>query len=357
MLFFTWIGLSLPWGGKREEAQNRLKGTKHPSSCADLSQLGELEKQFETISREAFHLRLKAKQKTEMALELAREIESLKACESRNMYDSSNLSNISLTTQDVDENDKISSQTQHSILDRFVVVLVRTSGPVNLGLICRCMENFGLRPHQLRLVSPECDPNSSEARKFAIRSKNILLNAETFPDLSAAVQDCSMVIGTCGRDINSQVVRRMIYPEEVKDMITGTIAKYENNEVETGHWRDTGPVALVFGNEAMGLGTSELKTCNACVNIPSPAFSSFNLAQAVVIVLYVLSRPPTNTSHSQPLGEKHLSPVASSKRDRWYGSLDLISSIKLLLFEIWTCCEGAGRKLCKNLDIRGMSTM
>jgi len=45
------------------------------------------------------------------------------------------------------------------------VILVRTEGPVNLGLIARNCRNLGI--NDLRLVAPLCDRNSDDARKFA----------------------------------------------------------------------------------------------------------------------------------------------------------------------------------------------
>jgi tRNA/rRNA methyltransferase len=49
------------------------------------------------------------------------------------------------------------------------------------------------------------------------------------------------------------------------------------------------PVAIVFGPEDRGLTNDDLKRCHQLVNIPTIAFTSLNLAQAVMVVCYCLS--------------------------------------------------------------------
>mmetsp|Transcript_6840 Transcript_6840/g.16796 ORF Transcript_6840/g.16796 Transcript_6840/m.16796 type:complete len:286 (-) Transcript_6840:182-1039(-) len=167
----------------------------------------------------------------------------------------------------------VASDVPRNLIDNCTVVLVRTSGPVNLGQICRCMHNLGMRPSQLRLVDPECEPNSSDARKFAVKSKDILLESERYESLVDAVKDCDLIIGTCGRDINKNTVQEIWTPEAVPSQLRRMrVSKY----------------AVLFGSEANGLGTKDLQVCNACITIPSRRYSSFSLSQAVGIVLYTV---------------------------------------------------------------------
>ena len=44
------------------------------------------------------------------------------------------------------------------------IILVEPRGAINLGSIARLCENFGIK--ELRLVSPHCDPNDPEAKKW-----------------------------------------------------------------------------------------------------------------------------------------------------------------------------------------------
>ena len=77
------------------------------------------------------------------------------------------------------------------------VVLVRTAGPVNLGLIARLCGNLGI--DDLRLVTPECDCDGDDARRFANKARHRLQRAPRFTDLGAAVADCQQVLGSSAR--------------------------------------------------------------------------------------------------------------------------------------------------------------
>ena len=58
---------------------------------------------------------------------------------------------------------------------------------------------------------------------------------------------------------------------------------------ETGRLEPGAGLALVFGPEASGLTTDELRLCHAIVHVPTdPAQPSLNLAQAVLLLAYEL---------------------------------------------------------------------
>jgi TrmH family RNA methyltransferase len=65
-------------------------------------------------------------------------------------------------------------------------------------------------------------------------------------------------------------------------------------------------IAIVFGEERDGLKTEDLERCNFIASIPSnPDFPSLNLAQAVGIFAYELSRPSSsNTVGNSPNEEE-----------------------------------------------------
>jgi tRNA/rRNA methyltransferase len=53
--------------------------------------------------------------------------------------------------------------------------------------------------------------------------------------------------------------------------------------------RSAGAIALVFGNERVGLSNADVERCSALAHIPAnPAYSSLNLAQAVQVLAYEL---------------------------------------------------------------------
>lgn len=152
------------------------------------------------------------------------------------------------------------------------LVLVRTQGPVNLGMIARLCGNLGIT--ELRLVSPMCGVDVEEARKFAVHAKDFLLAAPVFPDLASAVADCGLVIGTSARIRETEAGVPML-PEEIPALLTARSA---------ARW------AVVFGNEADGLTEAELECCQAYVRLHSFGdIFSYNLSHAVAIIMYLIA--------------------------------------------------------------------
>lgn len=185
------------------------------------------------------------------------------------------------------------------------VCLVRTQGPVNLGLVARVCGNLGIE--DLRLVSPQCEVNCPEARKFANHARDFLLAAPVHAGLEEAVGDCQLVIGTTARQREGGL---------------GPLLPAE----ELPAWLATRPaqrLALVFGNEADGLNADELAVCQAAVHLPTPGwYESYNLSHAVAITLYLLrgwhAEPPAG-SPALTLAERHR--LAALER-YWLGTLE-----------------------------------
>lgn len=151
------------------------------------------------------------------------------------------------------------------------VVLVRTEGPVNLGLIARLCGNMGL--DDLRLVDPQCEPDQPDSRRFSVSSKPLLLAAPRHSKLDEAVADSDLVIGTSARPRGHRHGRVHSLSE-----IHGVIAE-----------RKAKRIALVFGNEAKGLDTEELSRCQILLSLETPGdHESYNLSHAVAIILYQL---------------------------------------------------------------------
>ena len=66
-------------------------------------------------------------------------------------------------------------------------------------------------------------------------------------------------------------------------------------------------IALVFGPEDRGLTNVELRLCHDLVTIPTAEFSSLNLAQAVMVMVYELFRAslPPKTEFTPRLATRH----------------------------------------------------
>lgn len=153
------------------------------------------------------------------------------------------------------------------------IVLVEPQSPGNIGMTCRAMKNMGLS--RLRLVNG-CDRFHPESLKFAVSAKDLLENAELFPDLASAIADCTLTVGTTRR--HGKYRQEILSPPEVAAMV---------REQEQDNCR----AAIVFGREDSGLTTDELALCSRHATIPSASeYGSLNLAQSVLIFCYELGK-------------------------------------------------------------------
>jgi TrmH family RNA methyltransferase len=161
------------------------------------------------------------------------------------------------------------------MLENCRVVLMRPRIAANIGATARAMRNMGLR--DLFMVSPEANPDDSEARKLSTHGEGILRQARIVGSLSEAVKDCTLVAATSARTGGLFRQQSMGPPDEIIPHLIDEIGR--------------GPVALVFGPEATGLTSDEVSCCHFLIHIPTdPTYPALNLAQAVVISLYELRR-------------------------------------------------------------------
>ncbi len=161
------------------------------------------------------------------------------------------------------------------------VVLVEPSLPENIGAVARAMNNFGIP--NLRLVNP-CNFQNPAAQRTATHSQSILQNAGRFQSLQNAVSQSNLVIGATARPRN-----RFSTPIPLPDLLAKLPSTQQN-------------IALVFGRESSGLTNRELSYCHLLITIPTNTQNpSLNLAQAVALTLYELSRnnPPNPKNQHQ----------------------------------------------------------
>ncbi len=163
------------------------------------------------------------------------------------------------------------------------VVLVRTQGPINLGMIARLCGNLGI--DDLRLVAPQCEVNCEDARKFSTHSRELLLHAPVFADLEHATADCALVVGSSAR-LRDGELGASLAPAEVPALLSRRPAR---------RW------ALVFGNEADGLNDEELRCCQSWIHLDSfGPNTSYNLANACAIILYGIATAAPAAPSDQP---------------------------------------------------------
>jgi tRNA (cytidine32/uridine32-2'-O)-methyltransferase len=186
---------------------------------------------------------------------------------------------------------------------RIRFVLVRTSHPGNIGAAARAIRTMGMR--RLSLVAPHAFPHA-EASALAAGADDVLGDAVIATDLSDAIADCGLVLGATAR-------RRDVPMEEIdpREAATRALAAASSGE----------EVALVFGNERIGLENEDIKRCHAAVTIPSdPGFPSLNLAQAVQVLAYEVRMAELGGTMPLP-AQKSDAPASSAELDAFFEHL------------------------------------
>jgi tRNA (cytidine32/uridine32-2'-O)-methyltransferase len=184
------------------------------------------------------------------------------------------------------------------------IVLIRPTHPGNVGAVARAIKNMQLE--SLYLVSPEDFP-SPEATARAAGAGDVLERAVVCDSLDEAIKGCHLVIGTTAR------MRRIEWPELdtvecARTLLTGS---------------RQGPVALLFGQERMGLTNPELDRCQYVVTIPSnPEHPVLNLACAVQILAYEIYRAELAGRVADDQQEREAEPVGSEDMRLFYQHLE-----------------------------------
>jgi tRNA (cytidine32/uridine32-2'-O)-methyltransferase len=151
-------------------------------------------------------------------------------------------------------------------LDNVVVVLSRTTEPMNIGAACRAMKTMGLK--HLRLIDP-LNPKGRSARALAHGAEDILDNALVVDTLNEAIADALVVAGTTAR-LRQLRKRALLTPANLTDHLAD-------------HSR-SGTVVIMFGTERTGLTNDEVDVCRYLSTVDTdPDQPSLNLAQAVML--------------------------------------------------------------------------
>lgn len=156
-------------------------------------------------------------------------------------------------------------------------VLVEPVVPENVGAAARALKTMGFS--SLRLVNSDFHRHE-QALWLAHGSADILANAQSFPDLAAALQGMDLVIGTSAKPRHNR--RTNLTPMDVRALIEAKGAAVSR-------------VALVFGREDRGLSNEEIAACDLVTSVPLAApYPSLNLAQAVMLYAWELSSLKTS---------------------------------------------------------------
>ena len=196
-----------------------------------------------------------------------------------------------------------SNQTEQSTevlaeLAEIALILVQTSHPGNIGSSARAAKTMGMQ--RLTLVQPKLFPHP-EATALASGADDLLKQAQVCDTLDQALAEKGIAYACSAR-------RRGI-----------PLAELDPREfaVHALKQAQTGPVAVVFGNERVGLSNDEIERCQFLVRIPSnPEFGSLNLGAAVQLLTYEL-RMAALAGAGQPLAqpdERVPAPLADMER-------------------------------------------
>jgi len=155
-----------------------------------------------------------------------------------------------------------------------VIVLVRPQLGENIGKAARAMLNFGLT--EMRLVAPRDGWPNPDAGPAASGADIVLEQAKVFASVAEATFDCSHVFATTVR--KRGVTKPVLTPEDAAGEIRSA----------------AGRSAILFGPERSGLASDDVALARSIITVPVNAeFGSLNLAQAVIIVAYELSKSET----------------------------------------------------------------
>ncbi|MBI5810028.1 MAG: RNA methyltransferase [Deltaproteobacteria bacterium] len=177
---------------------------------------------------------------------------------------------------------------KEKLFENVSIVLVEPMGAGNVGSAARAMKNTGFS--SLVLVNP-CGYRNNEGFSMACKAHEVLLNAREFPDLTSAVKDSPVVIGTTRR------LGRTRYPVlTLQEAVPKIVELAGKNRV-----------SILFGREDKGLKNTEIPLCDILLEIPLPeGYRSINLSHAVFTVCYHLftaSGQPGTTIKAVPKEE------------------------------------------------------
>ena len=151
-----------------------------------------------------------------------------------------------------------------------VIILVAPQLGENIGTAARAMANCGL--DRLRLVAPRDGWPSEKANAASSGATYILDRAELFASTEEALADLNYVVASTARP------RDLVKPVLTPSVAIGEVVARQGRGESTG---------LLFGAERTGLENHDIGLADVIATVPlNPAFTSLNLAQAVLLFGY-----------------------------------------------------------------------
>ena len=188
-------------------------------------------------------------------------------------------------------------------LARIAIVLDHPKDVVNIAGVIRVMMNFGLS--DLRVVNPdEFTPYRLEG--IAHRSGDLIEATTIHESLEDALADVTYVVGTTARARTAG--RTYTRSDEIGPVIAGR--------------SEEGTVAILFGREDRGLTNEALDRCHSVVIIPTdPDYSSLNLAQAALVLVYETFLAIDGGETEMPTGKRATRPPTHEELEETFAAI------------------------------------
>ncbi|MFV0431455.1 MAG: RNA methyltransferase [Alphaproteobacteria bacterium] len=151
-----------------------------------------------------------------------------------------------------------------------VIILLRPQLGENIGMVARAMLNMGLT--QLRIVNPKQGWPNEDAIKPSSGALPKAVQVDVFDTVKKAIADLNQIWATTARP------RQMSIEVQSPDIAIAEI----KSEIYQGQ-----KIGIMFGREATGMSNDEIVLADKIITAPlNPAFSSLNLAQAVLLIVW-----------------------------------------------------------------------
>lgn len=150
------------------------------------------------------------------------------------------------------------------------IILVDPQLGENIGMVARAMMNCGLM--DLRLVRPRDGWPNDRAKTASAGAAEVVKTARVFASTAEAVADLQYLLATTARPRHS----------------TQLVLTPHSGALEARQRAFRGSrCGVLFGKESRGLDNDDIARADALITVPlNPAFTSLNLAQAVLLFGY-----------------------------------------------------------------------
>ncbi len=185
------------------------------------------------------------------------------------------------------------------------VVLANPQMGENIGASARAMKNCGLS--EMHIVNPRDGWPNPAASSIAAGGIDILDRAVVHETLAEALAPFTMIAATTARRRGME--KEVLTPREAALKLAH-------------HAKSGGKTALLFGGERSGLDNDDVALADIIITVPlNPAFSSLNLAQAVLLTGWEC-RMAALSGIENPHGDEELLLAPSGKRQFFFKTLE-----------------------------------